>query len=99
MPKNAFILFFIANNTVFLEKKTFLRKSDFQALLANTFSAGDGYIRQKCRFLRIDLKNQYLNIYKFFGRFYCISELPVELQTFWAIGGLLEVKTDGDIAV
>ena len=62
MPKNAFVLFFIANNTVFWGKKTFLKKSDLQALLVNPFSADDGYIRQKCDFLRIDFKNQYLNI-------------------------------------
>ena len=50
-------------------------------------------------FFASTLKINILISRNYFGRFYCISELPVELQTFWAIGGLLEVKIDGDMAV
>ena len=94
-----FFCFFIANNAVFFEKKNILEKQDFQALLVNTFIAADGYIRQNSRFLRIDFKIQYLDIQKLLGRFDCIFVLPVELQTRWAIGGLLEVNIDRELAV
>ena len=55
------------------------------------------YRLHRGHFLHIDFKIQYFNKYNLFTRFYCISELPVELLTFWKVVGLLEVKIDQDM--